>query len=138
MIRSRRKSENIPKEHFLAVHQVVETETAGLARIGDDIAIRCEYAVRVAPGGHLFEAKFLQPVLFDDFFQIGPLSTIDRARLMCRGGANSIPKKLANLGHRFCHLMRSLLVMLKAWLAHFGSVAIHSTAFAKRAASVLW
>src|SRR5258706_7428895 len=52
-----------------------------------------------------------------------------RARLMCRGGASSIPKKLANLGHRFCHLIRSLLVMLKAWFAHFGSVAIHSTAF---------
>ena len=45
---------------------------------------------------------------------------MDRERLMCRGGASSIPKKSANLGHRFCHLMRSLLVMLKAWFAHFG------------------
>src|SRR6202041_1124054 len=44
----------------------MESETAGLARIGDDIVVRCEYAVRVAPSRNLFEAVFLQSVLFDD------------------------------------------------------------------------
>src|SRR5713226_2382944 len=62
-----------PKEHLLGVHQVVETETAGLAGIGDDIVIGSEYAVRVAPGRNLFEAEFLQSVLFDDFFPDRPL-----------------------------------------------------------------
>src|SRR6202048_4384278 len=55
-----------PKKHLLGVHQVVEPETAGLARIGDDIVIGSEYAVRVAPSRNLFEAVFLQSVLFDD------------------------------------------------------------------------
>src|ERR1700737_2245477 len=55
-----------PKKHFLGVHQVVESETAGLARIGNDIVIRCESPVRVAPSRNLFEAVFLQSVLFDD------------------------------------------------------------------------
>src|SRR6202140_4270816 len=44
----------------------MESETAGFTRIGDDIVIRCEYAVRVAPSRNLFEAVFLQSVLFDD------------------------------------------------------------------------
>src|SRR5580693_6460069 len=44
----------------------MESETAGLARIGDDIVVRCEYAVRVAPSRNLIEAVFLQSVLFDD------------------------------------------------------------------------
>src|ERR1700719_4558169 len=44
----------------------MESETAALARIGDDIVVRCEYAVRVAPSRNLFEAVFLQSVLFDD------------------------------------------------------------------------
>src|ERR1700730_6692560 len=48
-----------PKKHLLGVHQVVESETAGLARIGDNIVIGSEYAVRVAPGRNLFEAEFL-------------------------------------------------------------------------------
>src|ERR1700738_917914 len=55
-----------PKKHLLGVHQIVESETAGLARIGDDIVVRCEYAVRVAPSCNFFEAVFLQSVLFDD------------------------------------------------------------------------
>src|SRR5216684_2536226 len=55
-----------PKKHLLGVHQVVESETAGLAGIGDDIVIRCEYAVRVAPSRNLFEAVFPQSILFDD------------------------------------------------------------------------
>src|ERR1700688_2677670 len=44
----------------------MESETAGLALIGDDIVIRCEDAVRIAPSRNLFEAVFLQSVLFDD------------------------------------------------------------------------
>src|SRR5580698_4645404 len=44
----------------------MESETAGLARIGDDVVVRCEYAVRVAPSRNLFEAVFLQPVPFHD------------------------------------------------------------------------
>src|SRR5467141_3403078 len=51
----------------------MESETAGLARIGDDIVIGSEYAVRVAPGRNLFEAEFLQSVLFDDCFPDRPL-----------------------------------------------------------------
>src|SRR6202048_4243482 len=57
-----------PKKHLLGVHQVVESETAGLARIGDDIVIRCEYAVRVAPRRNFLEPVFLQSVAFDDLF----------------------------------------------------------------------
>ena len=34
----------------------MESETAGLARIRDDIVIRREYAVRVAPSRNLFKA----------------------------------------------------------------------------------
>src|SRR5271168_4573246 len=55
-----------PKKHLLGVHQVVETETTGLAGIGDDIVIGSEYAVRIAPCRNLFVAEFLQSVLFDD------------------------------------------------------------------------
>src|SRR3981081_693275 len=62
-----------PKKHLLGVHQVVESETAGLAGIGDDIVIGSEDAVRVAPGGNFFEAEFLQSVLFDDSFPDRPL-----------------------------------------------------------------
>src|SRR5882724_9247422 len=62
-----------PKEHLLGVHQVVESETAGLAGIGDDIVIRSEYAVRVAPGCDLFETESLQSVVFDDFLPDRPL-----------------------------------------------------------------
>src|SRR5258708_40065668 len=62
-----------PKKHLLGVHQVVESETTGLAGIGDDIVIRSEYAVRVAPGRNLFEAEFLQSVLCDDFLPDRPL-----------------------------------------------------------------
>src|SRR5258708_3634548 len=51
----------------------MESETASLAGIGDDIVIGSEYAVRVAPGRNLFEAEFLQSVLFDDFFPDRPL-----------------------------------------------------------------
>src|ERR1700733_12870208 len=57
-----------PKKHFLGIDQLVESETAGLAGIGDDIVIGSEYAVGVAPGGNLFEAEFLQSVIFHDFF----------------------------------------------------------------------
>src|ERR1700730_9057744 len=57
-----------PKKHFLGVHRVVESKTGGLARIGNDIVIRCEYPVRVAPSRNLFEPVFLQSVLFDDLF----------------------------------------------------------------------
>jgi hypothetical protein len=66
MIRSRRKSENIPKKHLLGVHEVVEPKPAGLARIGDDVVIRSEYAVRVTPRRNLFEAIFLQSMAFND------------------------------------------------------------------------
>src|SRR5258708_24604399 len=62
-----------PKKHLLGVHQAVESETAGLAGIGDDIVIGSEHAVRVAPGSNLFEAEFLQSVLLDDFFPDRPL-----------------------------------------------------------------
>jgi len=44
----------------------VETETTGLARIGNDVVIGSEHAVRVAPGRDLLEAEFLQSVLFDN------------------------------------------------------------------------
>src|SRR5258708_1227223 len=62
-----------PKEHLLGVHQVVESETAGLAGIGDDIVVGPQYAVPVAPGCDLFEAEFLQSVVFDDFLPDRPL-----------------------------------------------------------------
>src|SRR5216684_3224098 len=62
-----------PKEHLLGVDQVVESETAGLAGIGDDVVVGSEHTVRVAPGGNLFEAKLLQSVLFDDFSPDRPL-----------------------------------------------------------------
>src|SRR6266436_9263298 len=62
-----------PKEHLLGVDQLVESETAGLARIGDDIVIGSEYAVRVSPGRNLLETEFLQSVLFDDLFPDRPL-----------------------------------------------------------------
>src|SRR5882757_6697067 len=62
-----------PKEHFLGVHQVVESETASLAGIGNDIVIGSEHAVRIAPGRNLLEAEFLQSVLFDDCFPDRPL-----------------------------------------------------------------
>src|ERR1700751_3506906 len=39
-----------PKKHLRGVHQVVESEAAGLAGIGDDIVVGSEHAVRVAPG----------------------------------------------------------------------------------------
>src|SRR3984885_7754216 len=44
----------------------MESETAGLSRIGDDVVVRSEPAVRVAPSRNLFEAVFLQSILFDD------------------------------------------------------------------------
>jgi hypothetical protein len=47
-----------------------------------------------------------------------------------------MPKKSANFGQRCCQRMRSPLVMLKAWFAHFGSVAIQTMALASNAASV--
>src|ERR1700731_99089 len=62
-----------PKEHLLGVHQIVESKTAGLAGVGDDIVIGSEYAVRVAPRRNLFEAEFLQSVFFDDSFPDRPL-----------------------------------------------------------------
>src|SRR3979411_2352634 len=62
-----------PKEHLLGVHQVVESETAGFAGIGDDIVVGPESPVRVPPRRNLLEAKFLQSVLFDDFLPDRPL-----------------------------------------------------------------
>src|SRR6266851_3998904 len=61
------------KKHLLGVHQIVESETAGLARIGDDIVIGSEHAVRIAPGRNLLEAEFLQSVLLDYFSPDRPL-----------------------------------------------------------------
>jgi hypothetical protein len=42
-----------PKKHLLGIHEVVESETADLAGIGDDIVIGSEYTVRVAPSRNL-------------------------------------------------------------------------------------
>jgi hypothetical protein len=36
-----------PEKHFLGVHQVMESETASVAGIGDDIVVGSEHAVRV-------------------------------------------------------------------------------------------
>src|SRR5882757_2979308 len=55
-----------PEKHFLGVHQIVESEAAGLAGIRDDIVIGSEDAIRVAPRRNLLEAVFLQSVLFDN------------------------------------------------------------------------
>src|SRR3981189_3240086 len=67
------KIRKLPKKHLLGIHQVVKPEAAGLAGVGDDIVIRREDAVRVAPGRNLFEAEFLQSVPFDYFFPDRPL-----------------------------------------------------------------
>ena len=98
IIRSRRKSENMRRNISSVSTSSWNPKRRALLGIGDDIVIGSEYAVRVAPSRDLFVAEFLQSVLFDDLSQIGPLSAMDRARLMCRGGASSIPKKSGELG----------------------------------------
>src|SRR6267143_507825 len=74
-----------PKEHLLGVHQVVESETAGLTGIGDNVVIRCEHAVGITPRRNLSKRNFWSPFLSTIFSQIGPLSAIDCLRLRCRG-----------------------------------------------------
>src|SRR5713226_10454700 len=86
------------KKHLLGVHQIVESETAGLARIGDDIVIRCEYPVRVAPGRNLFEAEFLQSVPFDDFFPDRPLVRHGPRKVDVSRRSQSHPEEIGKLG----------------------------------------
>ena len=84
------------------------------------------------------KSGILQSVHFDDLSQDRPLVRHGRRKVDEPWWRQHHPEEVGELGPQACHLTRSLLVMLKAWLAHFGSVAIHSTAFAGRAPSVDW
>src|SRR6266851_538736 len=86
------------KEHLLGIHQVVETETAGLAGIGEDIVIGSEYAVRVAPGRNLLEAEFLQSVLFDDFFPDPPFVRHGPRKVDVSWRSQLHPEEISELG----------------------------------------
>src|SRR6266404_1667151 len=104
-----------PKKHLLGVHEVVESETAGLAGIGDDVVIRREDAVRVAPGRDLFETEFLQSVPFDDFFPDRPLVRHGPRKVDMSWRSQLHPEEVSELGpqmlppdkYAVCHLKPS-------------------------------
>src|SRR5271169_5321537 len=76
----------------------MESETTGLAGIGDDVVVRCEYVVGIAPGGNLFEAEFLQPVLFDDFFPDRPLVRHGPYKVYVSWRSQLHPEEIGELG----------------------------------------
>jgi len=111
MTRSRRKSENIRRKSP-RVSTRSWNPNGGLAVSGDDIVVRCEYAVRVAPGRNLFQNDIsVNPVLSTNPIPYRTLSAMDRASSYAwRTYFHS--EKLANWA--IClQRIRSLLVMLK-------------------------
>src|SRR5258708_37741326 len=57
-----------PKKHLLGVHEVVESETAGPASLGNEVGIPREDARPEATRRFLYHAGTLQTVTFQDFF----------------------------------------------------------------------